>query len=89
MPSHHYMFRLPDGQTHQSARTPAQIRKQYPEAVITHRVEVDAAGNPVLTPFTGQQSAVSPEDVKESTDSVQSDDDSQRNPAKRTSKKAS
>lgn len=52
-----YRFRLPDGQTYESTNTPAQIRKAHPGAVITHRIDFDGVGNPLLIPFAGKMDA--------------------------------
>lgn len=56
MPQKH-RFRLPDGQTFESDRGPAAIRRAYPDAVITHRVEDDGFGQAILVPYEGKASA--------------------------------
>lgn len=52
MPMYH--FRLPSGEEYASESV-AKIRKQYPDATITGRVEVDDAGNSTLKPYSGEQ----------------------------------
>lgn len=72
MPQPRYRIRLPDGQRFDVTATPAKIRRTHPRAVITHRVEHDAAGNAALIPFTGA-AAEPPEEGDDAPDAPASD----------------
>lgn len=50
-----YRIQLPDGQRFDAHGSLTQIRTAHPDAVITHRVVLDASGRGELAPLTGQQ----------------------------------
>lgn len=61
-----YRIRRADGPVVDVHLTVAQIAKQFPGAVITHRIQFDDAGHGVPHPYTGEQPAVSPDTEQES-----------------------
>ncbi len=61
-----YRFRLPNGEEYESTKTPAAIRKAYPDAMITHRVTVLDNGEAEMHVYGGaQQQTSEPEAVPE------------------------
>lgn len=50
-----YRFRLADGQTHETTMSVAALRRAYPDAVITHRVEELPNGEAALQPYTSEK----------------------------------
>ena len=52
-----YRVRLADGQVFDMHRTPAAIRKQYPDAHIEGRIVLDDLGQGRVVPYHGEQPA--------------------------------
>jgi len=48
---HNYKILLPDGQEHKWKRGLAELRKTYPDAIVTHTEVLDALGQGTWVPF--------------------------------------